>query len=135
MKFMMLVYTDPALIDALPEGDFDSKMRYCLGHADDLRRKGQLLDSQMLQPAPTARSMRVRNGRTSIVDGPFAEAKEFLAGFNLIEAENIDEAMEMAAEFPWARTGCIEVRPVLEIDSMRKRVGAAAHIEERDSVP
>jgi hypothetical protein len=123
MKFMMLIYTDPALIDALPEGEFDDSMRYCLGHADDLHREGRLMDSQMLEPPATARSMRVRNGKMSTIDGPYAEAKEVLAGFNMIEAENIDEAMRMASEFPWARTGCIEVRPVRDIDTVRRRVG------------
>jgi hypothetical protein len=126
MKYMMLIYSDPALIDAMPEGEFDSSMRYCLGHADDLRRKGRLLDSQMLEPGNTARSMRVRNGKTSVVDGPFAEAKEVLAGFNLIEADSIDDAMRMASEFPWAQTGCIEVRPVRDINTVRERVGAHA---------
>jgi|SRR5512133_2344936 hypothetical protein len=124
MKFMLLVYTDDKLLDALPPGGFDASMRDCLAHADDLRHEGQLLDSQMLEPPTTARSVRLRNGRMSTVDGPFAEAKEWLAGFNVIEAENMEEAVRMAAEFPWIATGCIEVRPVRDIGGVRKRVGA-----------
>jgi hypothetical protein len=124
MKFMLLVYTDDTLLDALPPGGFDASMRDCLAHADDLRHEGQLLDSQMLEPTTTARSVRMRNGRMSTVDGPFAEAKEWLAGFNVIEAENMEEAVRMAAEFPWIATGCIEVRPVRDIGGVRKRVGA-----------
>ena len=124
MKFMLLVYTDDTLLDALPPGGFDASMRDCLAHADELRHEGQLLDSQMLEPPTTARSVRMRNGRMSTVDGPFAEAKEVLAGFNLIEAENMEEAVRMAAEFPWISTGCIEVRPVRDIGGVRKRVGA-----------
>jgi hypothetical protein len=66
--------------------------------------------------------VRIRNGRTTTVDGPFAEAKEMLGGFNLIEARDIDEAVRIAAEFPWARTGCVEVRPVQDIKAVRRRV-------------
>jgi hypothetical protein len=69
--------------------------------------------------------VRSRNNRMTIVDGPFAESKEVLAGFNLIEAEDMDEAVRIASEFPWARTGCVEVRPVRDIQAVRKRVGAA----------
>jgi hypothetical protein len=58
-------------------------------------------------------------------DGPFTETKELLAGFNLIEADDIDEAVRIAAEFPWAQTGCVEVRPVRDIDAVRRRVGAS----------
>jgi len=124
MQFLMLIYTDEKLMDALPDGEFDTRMRGCLTHADALRDDGYLLTSQQLEPAATARSMRVRNGRTTIVDGPFAETKEMLAGFNLIEAADMDEATRIAAEFPWAQTGCIEVRPVRDMDAVRQRVGA-----------
>src|SRR5438445_5163413 len=81
MKFAIIIYTDAALLDALPEGQFDAKMRDCLAFADELRQDGQLLDSQMLQGAATAKSLRVRNGRQTVMDGPFAETKEMLAGF------------------------------------------------------
>jgi hypothetical protein len=77
-----------------------------------------------LDAASTGKTVRVRNGRTSVVDGPFAETKEILGGFNLIEAADIDEAVRIAAEFPWAETGCIEVRPVRDMDAVRRRVGA-----------
>jgi len=124
MKFILLVYNDPAVLDALPPGDFDSKMRYCLAHADELKQDGRLLQSQMLEDASTAKSVRIRNGRQTTVDGPFAETKEMLGGFNLIEAENIEEAVRIAAEFPWAQTGTIEVRPVRDIEAVRRRVYA-----------
>ena len=124
MQFLMLIYTDDALLDALPQGEFDTRMKGCLEHADALRDDGRLLASQQLEAPATARSMRVRDGRTTIVDGPFAETKEMLAGFNLIEAADMEDAMRMAAEFPWARTGCIEVRPVRDMDAVRRRVGA-----------
>ena len=122
MKFAIIIYTDRALLDALPEGQFDAKMRDCLEHADELRQDGHLLDSQMLQGAATAKSVRVRNGRQTIVDGPFAETKEMLAGFNLIEAEDMAEAVRIATEFPWTHTGCVEVRAVQDIEAVRRRV-------------
>jgi hypothetical protein len=78
----------------------------------------------MLANPGAAKSIRVRNGRSTTLDGPFAETKEVLGGFNLIEAENMDEALRIAAEFPWAATGCVEVRPVQDIDEVRRRVGA-----------
>jgi hypothetical protein len=125
MKFMVLIYTDDALIDAMPSEQFDATMRGCIEHADDLRSDGRLLDSQQLESPSTAKSLRMRKGRLTITDGPFTESKEMLAGFNLIEAENMDEAVKIAAEFPWTHTGCIEVRPVRDIGAVRKRVGAA----------
>ena len=124
MKFMVLIYNDSTMLDALPQPQFDATMRSCLEHADELRRKGRLLDSQMLESASAAKSVRSRNNRMTITDGPFAESKEVLAGFNLIEADNMDEALRIAAEFPWARTGCVEVRPVRDIGADRQRVGA-----------
>jgi len=126
MKFMVLIYTDNTLLDALPPAQFDTTMRGCLKHADDLRDEGRLMDSQMLESPATAKSLRSRKGKMTVVDGPFAESKEMLAGFNLIEAEDIDEAVRMASEFPWASFGCIEVRPVRDIAKVRERVGAAS---------
>jgi hypothetical protein len=124
MKFMVLIYNDDTMLDAMPPEQFDATMRGCLEHADELRKDGRLLDSQMLESASTAKSLRTRKNRLTVLDGPFAETKELLAGFNLIEAENMDEAVRIAAEFPWTRTGCVEVRPVRDIDTVRQRVGA-----------
>lgn len=125
MQFLLLIYNDPNLIEALPSGEADSMLNSCFAHADDLRRNGTLLESQMLAEANSAKSVRIRNGRMTALDGPFAEAKEVLAGFNLIEARDIEEAVQIAAEFPWARTGCVEVRPVQNINEVRQRVGAS----------
>lgn len=125
-KFALLIYSDDALMDALPEGEFDHRMRHCLGYADELRERGCLQDSQMLEDAKTAKSMRVRNGRRTVTDGPFTETKELLAGFNLIEAENIEEAVRIAEQFPWAETGCIEIREIRDIGAVRERVTRSA---------
>jgi hypothetical protein len=124
MKYLLLVYTDDALLDALPEGEYDGMMKHCLEHADELQAEGTLLDFQQLQPATTAKAVRIRNGKTTVSDGPFAETKELLAGFNLVEADSIEHAIELAGQLPWARTGCIEVRPLRDVDAERRRVGA-----------
>lgn len=125
MKYMLLIYTDPKLLDALPDGEFDSMMRSCLTHADELQRDGVLLESRMLEDPETARTVRRRQGRTTATDGPFSEAKEVLGGFNIIEADSMDEALRIAAEFPWTKTGSVEVRPVREIEDERTRVFGA----------
>lgn len=124
MQYLLLVYTDESMLNALPEGQYDTWMRGCIEHADELRDAGCLLQSQQLEPAPTAKAVRIRGGRTTVLDGPFAETKEVLAGFNLIEADSMDEAVRIAGEFPWAQVGRIEVRPVRDFDAVRRRVGA-----------
>jgi hypothetical protein len=124
MQYLLLVYIDESLTDALPDGQYDTMMHDCFVHADELRDSGQLLQSQQLEPVATAKSVRIRNGRTTVVDGPFAETKEILGGFNLIQADSLDEAVRIASEFPWASTGCIEVRPLHDINAERRRVGA-----------
>ena len=124
MKFMLLIYNDLALLDTLPEAQADSMMRDCFEHADELQQGGCLIESQMLEEPRTARSVRIRKGRMTTTDGPFTEAKEMLGGFNLIEARDMDEAVKIAAEFPWAQTGCVEIRAVRDIAAVRRRVGA-----------
>ncbi|HJW07372.1 MAG TPA: YciI family protein [Rhodanobacter sp.] len=124
MKYLVMIYCDDTLLDALPEGEFDTLMHGCFAKADALRANGQLHDSQQLEAPSTARTVRVRNGATSVVDGPYAETKEYLGGFNLIEAADMDEAVRIAQAFPWSRTGAIEIRPIRDIDAVRRRVGA-----------
>lgn len=126
MQFLMLIYNDDELLEALPEGEFDRRMRDCFRHADELREEGWLKGSQQLESSRKARTVRVRDGVTRVLDGPFAETKEVLAGFNLIEADSLDEAVRIASEFPWANTGSIEVRPVRDMDAVRQRVDAGA---------
>jgi hypothetical protein len=124
MKYLLLVYTDDELLEALPDGEYDGMMKQCLEHADDLQAEGTLLGFQQLQPAATAKAVRIRNGRSTVSDGPFAETKELLAGFNLVEADSLEHAIELARQLPWARTGCIEVRALRDVDAERRRVGA-----------
>jgi hypothetical protein len=133
MQFIALIYNDPDLLGALPEGKADTMMRGCIAHADELRRDGRLLESRMLTDASTARSIRIRDGKLTMLDGPFAETKELLGGFNLIEARDMDEAVEIASGFPWAGTGCVEVRAVEDFAAVRRRVGAPAGPERAEA--
>ena len=125
MQFLTLIHIDPALLAELPAEEYDRLMRGCFAKADALREDGCLLGSQQLEAPQTARTLRVREGLTRVTDGPFAETREFLAGFNLIEAETLEDAMRIAMQFPWARFGSIEVRPVRDMQAVRTRVGAA----------
>ena len=124
MQYLLLVYTDAELMAQLPEEAFNAEMRDCLLQSDELAKQGKVLGFQQLAPPATARSVRLRNGRTTVLDGPFAETKEMLAGFTLVEAESMEEAVRMAQELPWIRYGSVEVRQVGDIAAMRKRVGA-----------
>jgi hypothetical protein len=124
MQYLLLIYTDPALMETLPSAEYDRLMHGCITHADELHKEGCLLGSQQLEAPERARTVRVREGTARVIDGPFAETKEILAGFNLIEAQSIEEAVRIAHEFPWIRFGSIEVRPVRDFDAVRRRVGA-----------
>ena len=124
MQYLLLVYVDEQLLGEMPPGAFDVEMKQCLQHADEMQADGRLLAFQQLEAPGTARSVRARGGKTQVLDGPFAETKEVLAGFNLVEAASMDEAVRMAQEFPWVRYGCIEVRAVRDVQRVRERVGA-----------
>jgi len=126
MKFIVLIYTDPKLLASVPKPEFNETMRGCLAYADELQRDGTLLQSAMLEDTRTARSFRVRKGKKTVVDGPFAETKEVLGGFNIIEAPDMEAAMRIAEEFPWSETGAIEVRPIREWAAVRQAVGFTA---------
>jgi hypothetical protein len=108
MKYLCLVYLEPDKLHAVP----DSECAVC---GDGLRTSGVLVAAEALQPIDTATTVRVRNGRLSVTDGPFAETKEQLAGFYLIEARDLNDAIQVAAKIPPAREGSIEVRPVREL--------------------
>lgn len=124
MQFLTLIYTDPDRLAELPAEEYERLMKGCFEKADALRDAGCLLGSQQLEAPAQARTLRVREGASRVTDGPFAETREFLAGFNLIEAESMEAAMEIAQAFPWARFGSIEVRPVRDMQAVRSRVGA-----------
>lgn len=124
MQFLLLVHIDDALLETLPASEYDVLMRDCLRHADRLQAEGTLVMSQQLEPAAQARTLRERAGQARVTDGPFAETRELLAGFNLVNARDVEEATRIARGFPWSRFGSIEVRPVRDLQAVRERVGA-----------
>jgi hypothetical protein len=115
MRFMFAIYHDEKELEALPEAEMQGLVDGALEYMEDLRKSGHFIASDALQPSRTARTIRVRRGEVSTTDGPFAETKEQLGGFFLIEAKDLDEACEIASRFPPARIGVIEVRPVWEL--------------------
>ncbi len=124
MKFLLLIYIDERMLGNVPQDEADEMMRGCIRHADEMRAEGRLHDSQQLEAPATARTVRRRGDQFAITDGPFAETKEMLAGFNLIEADSLEAAERIAREeFPWSRFGAIEVRPVRDMATVRQRVG------------
>ncbi|MDX1434422.1 MAG: YciI family protein [Gammaproteobacteria bacterium] len=108
MKYLCLVYLDEKRLDELPDED-------CVDYDAEIRASGHCLASEALHPVHTAATVRVRDGRVSVTDGPFAETKEQLAGFYLVEARDLNEAIQIAAKIPPARVGSIEVRPIRPI--------------------
>ncbi len=118
MKYLCLVYLDEKRLNELPDED-------CVAYDAAIRDSGHCLASEALQSVHTATSVRVRDGQVSVTDGPFAETKEQLTGFYMIEARDLDEAIRIAADIPPARVGCIEVRPIRPIREMVAR-GAAS---------
>lgn len=110
MKFLCLVYGEEKEIAAMTDDE-------CMAYDRSLRDAGSCIASEALHPVSTAASVRVRNGEVSVTDGPFTETKEILAGFYLIEAADLNEAVQVAAKIPPARVGTIEVRPVRELQS------------------
>ena len=109
MKYLCLVYLEEQKLDAVPD-------RECFACGTGLRNSGVLVAAEALQPVETATTVRIRNGKMSVTDGPFAETKEQLAGFYLIEARDLNDAIQVAAKIPPAREGSIEVRPVRELN-------------------
>ncbi|HEX4143523.1 MAG TPA: YciI family protein [Pirellulales bacterium] len=112
MKYMLLVYSDESTWT-------DSEREHCFAESTqlthDLSAKGQYLGGSPLQPISTATSVRVRGGKRQVTDGPFAETREQLGGYFVVEAQDLDEAIDIAARIPAARKGTIEVRPILEL--------------------
>jgi hypothetical protein len=117
MKYLCLVYYPEKEIEALSRTEWESLVGECLAYGDDIGNSGHKLAAESLQPVQTATTIRVRNGKVSITDGPFAETKEQLAGFYLLEAKDLNEAIHVASKIPPARLGSIEVRPIRELKS------------------
>ena len=110
MKYLCLVYLEGEKLRTVPD-------RECKACGDGFRASGVLVAAEALEPIETATTLRMRNGKLSVTDGPFAETKEQLAGFYLIEARDLNEAIQVAAKIPPAREGSVEVRPVRQLDA------------------
>ena len=122
MKYLCLVYGEEKAMQQVDD-------RHCLAFDESVRKSGHCIASEALQPVATATTVRVRNGKVSVTDGPFAETKEALAGFYMIEAKDLDEAIQIASRIPPAEVGSIEVRPIRPI----RETVAARRLQEKAS--
>lgn len=116
MKYLCLIYFDEKDLNAFSEAEMGAATGQCLDYEDELRESGQFIAAEALEPVQTATTLRVRNGRTSMTDGPFAETREQLGGFFLIDARDLNEALQVAEKLPQARFGSIEVRPIRPLE-------------------
>jgi hypothetical protein len=112
MKYLCLAYEEEGKLNALSRSEWDALRKETLAYVETLRKSGHLILTEALQSARTAATVRVRNDTLSATDGPFAETKEQLGGFFLIDARDLDEAIRIASRWPSARIGSIEVRPI-----------------------
>jgi len=112
MKYMLLIYSDE---NAWTQGDREHCYAESIRLTRDLHEKGQYRDASPLQPVATATSVRVRDGKRLVTDGPFAETREQLGGYFLVDAKDLDEAIDIAGRIPGARVGTVEIRPVIEL--------------------
>ncbi|HEX6050791.1 MAG TPA: YciI family protein [Gemmatimonadaceae bacterium] len=116
MKYLCLIYENERAWESLSKEETDSIMGDYFQFTDDIRKSGHYVGGEALQPTQTATTVRVRNGKVSTTDGPFAETKEQLGGYYLIEAKDLNDAIQVAARIPGARHGCVEVRPIINFD-------------------
>ncbi|HEX7037493.1 MAG TPA: YciI family protein [Pseudomonadales bacterium] len=112
MKYLCLAYEEEARLNALSAAEWEALRAETLAYVDSLREAGRLIATEPLRSSRTAATVRVRQGNVSVTDGPYAETKEQLGGFFLIEADDMNEALQIAARWPSARIGSIEVRPI-----------------------
>jgi hypothetical protein len=118
MKYLCLIYDEESTWATMPKGESDAMMGEYMAFTDGIRESGQYVAGEALQPVSTATTVRVRNGQLSTTDGPFAETKEQLGGFYLVEARDLNEAIQVASRIPSARLGSIEVRPVVDFSQV-----------------
>ena len=126
MRFLCLIHLDEKQLDALPAPDMDALNAAHLDLNDELRASGHFIEAEALQPAAATTCLKVRNGKTALTDGPYLETKEMVAGFYLIEARDLNEAIQIASRLPSAPLGTVEVRPCrdLEVDGVPRRASS-----------
>jgi hypothetical protein len=115
MKYLCLIYIDEKQLEALSKSEMDTLMDETSAYNEMLQQSGHLINAAGLKPAQTATTLRMRKGKVSITDGPFAETKEVLGGFYVIEAKDLNEAILLASQSPSLRIGSVEVRPIDEL--------------------
>ena len=115
MKYLCLIYENEQSRAHIPKAEMDAMMGEYYAYTEGVKKSGHYLGGEALQPVATASTVRVRNGKLSTTDGPFAETKEQLGGFYLIEAKDLNEAIQVGSRIPGAKYGSIEVRPVLDL--------------------
>ena len=118
MKYILLVHHNEEVLGSLSKTDLQQMREESVRLANDLNVTGNYLDAAPLQPVSTAVSLRVREGKRLITDGPFAETREQLGGYFFIDAGDLDQALDIAARIPGARIGTVEIRPVMEIEGL-----------------
>jgi hypothetical protein len=114
MKYLCMIYDDEQAWQKFPKDVQDGYMREYGAFTESIKKNGQHVGSNQLQPSHTATTVRIRNGKVSTTDGPFVETKEQLGGYYLIDAKDLNDAIQVAARIPSARSGAIEVRPIVE---------------------
>ena len=117
MKYVCLIYSEEKRIAALPETELKTVVGEYMAFTESVQKSGHLIAAERLQPTHAATTIRSRNGKVSTTDGPFAETKEQLGGFYLIDARDLNEAIQVASRIPGTRLGSIEVRPIREVNS------------------
>jgi hypothetical protein len=120
MKYLCLIYDEEKKMGSMSKSEADAFMGEYFAFTEGIRGSGQYVAGEALQPVQTATTVRVRNGKTSTTDGPFAETKEQLGGFYMIEARDLNDAIQVASKIPSARTGSIEVRPIVDFSKERQ---------------
>jgi hypothetical protein len=116
MRYLCLIYDEEKTVGKLPKGEMDKMMADYGAFTEGIKQSGHYLGGNALQPTNTASTVRVRNGKVATTDGPFAETKEQLGGYYLIDAKDLNDAIQTASRIPGARLGSIEVRPIMEFD-------------------
>ena len=121
MKYLCLIYESEKMYETMPKEEQDAMFGEYFAFTDGIRQGGQYIAGEALHPVHTATTVRIRNGRLSTTDGPFAETKEQLGGFYLVEARDLNEAIQIAGKIPGARYGSIEVRPVMDFSQAEQQ--------------
>ena len=117
MKYVCLIYENEKNWETMPQADAEAIMNEYFAFTENIRKNGKYVAGEALQPTAPATTVRVRNSKISTTDGPFAETKEQLGGFYLIEAKDLNDAIQVAAKIPSARLGTIEIRPVVDFST------------------